>query len=125
MEPRRLNLRRLMIAVAIVASCLGGLQAYRRYRAMVALSESYRRMAGVYSATMDKVLADANCWDNILSTKKLKIPDPYPNYTFRDAADYARDSREKARRYRSLASRYVRAARFPWLPVEPNPESLH
>ena len=116
----RFTVRRLMVAVAIVAFALGGLESLRRYRAMVALSESYSQTARMYSATVALVLGDASCWDRIPSEKK-KIPDPYPFYTLDDAAHHARNSREKARRYRALAAKYERAARHPWLPIAPDP----
>ncbi len=116
----RITVRGMMIAVAVVALALAGSEAWRRYRAMVALAEDYSRTATMYSETVDQVLNDATRWDRIRSEKR-KLPDRYPFYTLDDVADYARDSREKARRYRALASRYRRAARSPWLPVEPDP----
>ncbi len=116
----RFTIRMLMIAVAVAGAAFGGLEARRRYRSIVALSESYSRTARMYSETVDQVLRDASCWDRIPSEKK-KIPDPYPFYTLDDAVDHARNSREKARRYRALASKYERSARSPWLSVEPDP----
>src|SRR4051794_23192011 len=110
----RFTVRGMMITVAVVALALAGSEAWRRDRAMVALSEDYSRTATMYSETVDQVLGDATRWDRILSEKR-KLPDRHPFYTLDDVADYARDSREKARRYRALASQYRRAARSPWL----------
>jgi hypothetical protein len=115
----RHTIRRLMVAVVIAAFALGGWESWRRYRAMVALSESYRQMAKLYSETVDHVLRDAVSWDAIPAEKR-KMPDRFPFYTPEDAAYHARKSREKARRYRAMAAGYERAARYPWLPVAPD-----
>jgi hypothetical protein len=113
----RFTVRWLMIVVGLAGLGLGA-EAYRRH--LVSASARYHATAGMYrlAATMqDTSVVLAN------SERKLAeaIPDITPNpEVMMDEKSIARCCRLAAHS-REMAAKYDHAARYPWLPVEPDP----
>jgi hypothetical protein len=91
----RLSIRRMMIVVAIVAACFWGSASIRR-------RGRFSDMARIWGNT-EAALCE---------TAQGSVPGPHgdPAYN-RVLAEYSGKMRMK----------YERAARYPWLPVEPDP----
>ena len=120
MTKPRCTVRRLMVVVAIVALAFGGWGAFVRYRAIVTLSDGYRRQAIYYSAFASLSEGEAFEFDAVAAAKK-KPPDRYPGWTWEALANGGARERRLGNYYRTLAKKYEQAARYPWLPVDPDP----
>ena len=94
----RITVRRMMVAVAIVAL---GLAVVRWMRSMDALSANYHHRALSHYVKLSN--------DHFLM---LQLPD--------DPRDDKWLDRRKTYR-RAMAEKWNRAALFPWLPIEPDP----
>src|SRR6476469_7054854 len=112
LPPVRFTGRGLMISVAIVAVMMGlgiwGMRMTRRARDCRARAVWYYSL-GAYT------LAEAEGY---------RIAIEEGNSVHPDAGNFPRhEARERARGLRllRLAAKYDRAARYPWLPVEPDP----
>lgn len=106
MRMPRFTIRRMMVLVAAIAVCVVGLmEAVRLYR----LSTRYRATLSLARMRLQAVDAD---------TKALRIRSA-GNLTpgMRRALE---NSERRQSFYRFLIWKYERAARFPWLPVEPD-----
>lgn len=100
MRAPRFRLRTLMLAVAIVAVALAADVCYRRHAAFGLRAEQCRR--GASAAYMSEQAARLrNRFDH----------DPRTTAAFFQRAEY----------YEALGAKYQRAARYPWLPVAPDP----
>ena len=103
----RLSLRLAMILVAVVALAIAGTrEATRRYREAVAFHEQ-KLIHHRTNAAMLRFSPDPPAW--------LPSPLPPPSPAELDA------TRRAAEYHEAMALKYERAARYPWLPVEPDP----
>jgi hypothetical protein len=116
----RVTVRRLMLAVAIVAIAFGGWGAWVRYRAIVTLSEGYQKRATYFSAFASFSDREALEYE-VVAAEKKKTPDPYPGMTLERLARGGASERKVGDYYRALAKKYQQAARAPWIPIEPDP----
>jgi hypothetical protein len=121
----RFTVRRLMLSVALAGLAMGGSGwGYRMWwlsgvHARTALFHKswvgrYRtREAVILQAIgkIEKVVAEHSAAEPVL------VAPPHIARHREDAADYARKAHYRA----ALVRKYERAARFPWLPVEPDP----
>jgi hypothetical protein len=109
----RMTIRRWMIAVLAVAILLTAEKIRRNWR-------ERRLKAAAY-------LAEAKSWSDDASKveRMMVLPrsrsDPASRQTLAGLEKVARNYRDFERSNRELASKYERAARHPWLPVEPDP----
>jgi FtsZ-interacting cell division protein ZipA len=97
----RFTVRRLMVAVAIVALVLCGWETWRK-------RSSYLELADQQSALKD------HC------RLMLEHVEFLAERRFADKSEVAL-SRRRMDYHRDLAEKYERAARYPWLPVAPDP----
>ncbi len=95
----RFTVRRLMVAVAIVAAVLAGLEALRMRRA------EFQRVSVLHRR-------------HLLTLGRWELLDPVAQ-----RADEEAQARGDPRKswHLHLADKYRRAARYPWLPVAPDP----
>jgi hypothetical protein len=93
--------RRWMTVVAIVAVVVG-------IRLLIQRSRSYASLASFHAE------AEKECWQ-ILEASESKQFDPA------DRKDWTAHARGVLRYHARMARNYRRAARYPWLPVEPDP----
>ena len=105
----RFTVRRLMIAIAIVAVFLGVWLWAERRRARFKALAHWHDMQVVY-VVVEYLLPDGSCIFEVTSLPQ-KIGDPHVP---------PRQQRICTWNYQ-LAQKYRRAARYPWLPVEPDP----
>ena len=128
----RFTVRRMMVAVAIV-SILIGAEAMRRRREVLASKASSsrlrqgvnQRMVEEWDRLMPKVirivreserLASSRPGDDEAKRSLSKTERKYQSVT-REVKTYERN----ARHWQMVAEKYERAARYPWLPVAPDP----
>jgi hypothetical protein len=105
----RFTVRRLMIAVAIVAIFLGvWLWAERRRARLDALASWHdRQVVCVFKGYIGP--DDEIIWEP--TSRPLKMGDPPVSLRQQRISTW----------HRQFAQKYWRAARYPWLPVEPDP----
>jgi hypothetical protein len=115
----RFTVRRLMLVVALAGLAMGvGIWSYK----MRQLSGGYARAAKFHRAWLDRyrereaVILQAIGRLETVAARRSVVPPSHDRHR-EDAADYAR----KADYREALALKYERAARYPWLPVEPDP----
>jgi hypothetical protein len=127
----RFTVRQLMLAVAVAALLTGGIVLARR-------SAHYRREAEFHSRAAARLRAEqrskastaragreqAEMWtrrarDAGSKTAAQAVEDTAPGIAPYEAA--ARAAGATADNHDLLARKYERAARYPWLPVEPDP----
>jgi type II secretory pathway component PulJ len=119
----RFTVRRMMIAVAIVACLIGGgLHAWRIYRKFQMFAEKAEFHS--FREWQRRRLAAAVEGQAELSRKRALL---FPNER-QDLLESAEISEKVAKHegtradyQAALKTKYERAARFPWLPVEPDP----
>jgi hypothetical protein len=99
--------RRWMVAVAVVAVTLAAGILFRRHRSLRERADYYEKRArdGVFRAGLAREIALAESGPEMDSTQWAAFDV--------EAKDRDRDIR--------LMEKYRRAARYPWLPVEPDP----
>jgi hypothetical protein len=102
----RFTVRRLMLAVAVVAALLGCADLWRR-------REHYRRLAETHALSemvlrVDSVMARGD-------------PTGGPGVRLLDLSDSLEEAAKWADYHAGLRRKYERAARYPWLPVAPDP----
>jgi hypothetical protein len=109
----RMTTRRWMLAVAVVALLMGGVvvavRATRR-------SREYRQIAVWHAAMRDLCLGEAYEYQYAYDHRAAgdhRAETDWPRYEAHERA--------LARHHDGLAAKYDRAARYPWLPVEPDP----
>jgi hypothetical protein len=116
MNRPRMTTRRLIVVVAIVGSVLGA-EACRRRLA----SASARQHA---KATMCRAIAETHKLSAELAMANRKLSEAFPEMA-NPTADMDDKMIARCRRlsayYRDLEAKYDRAARYPWLPVAPDP----
>lgn len=115
MRMPRLRIRTVMIVVAIVAPVLAaGIEVRRLY----GLARYYRQRA-VAAAVLRNEYARRVKW------KRGVIASREPGWEFEQERKFLLTviQKEDGRRryYSTLSSRYDHAARYPWLPIEPDP----
>jgi hypothetical protein len=106
----RLTTRRLMATVAVLAILLAAAMELKRK------SDHYRKLADYF----DRKLSAAH--EELVRESKSKVIGHF--YTPEVAAESERLGMRwsnKVGRYSSLAEKYHQAARYPWLPVKPDP----
>jgi Tfp pilus assembly protein FimT len=113
----RFTLRRLLIVIALlavlIAAGLEGARATRRAR-------EYRQIAVAHAAFRDLSLGEAEAYRYVYIHKA-----PADSRAGTDLLRSEAKERALARHYEALSAKYRRAARFPWLPVEPDPPQPH
>jgi hypothetical protein len=103
----RFTVRRLMIAVAVAALLLGGDVLWRK-------RAGYLARANVEAASEMQSRALIKVYESAIETSAApSVADGYRHWVevHREEADY----------HGRLRRKYERAARYPWLPVEPDP----
>ncbi len=109
----RFTLRRLLIVIALLgvlmATLLEAARATRRAR-------EYRQLADAHAAFRDLSLGEADEYRYAYVHRAAA-----DNRAGTDLLRWEANQRALARHYDVLAGKYRRAARFPWLPVEPDP----
>jgi hypothetical protein len=112
MSRRRLKVRTLMIAVAIVAILLGAMVELPR---LWNLRQQYLGFAAKYGYWETRLNGAVDLRQEITyySIRLPRGPEPSPDRLARMKAE--------ASYFAGLRAKYERAARFPWLPVEPDP----
>jgi hypothetical protein len=111
----RFTIRRLMIAVALVAVSIA---AWKEYHRCMRLQLEYRIRAEIFDlrAGLERTKREhPNLRYEIAC--RLSLPTPPKPEPPLSQADY--DAR--MRYYTSMQAKYERAARFPWWPVAPDP----
>jgi hypothetical protein len=112
----RFTVRRLMTAVAIVAVVLA---AWLKSVPYWELSRQYQERVGFFELSARGQVGRIECYE-ILIAGKQKDPDSEV-FTFELMQDQVKTARVWLDYYRGLTAKYKRAARCPWLPVEPDP----
>jgi hypothetical protein len=108
----RFTVRRMMIAVAIVGAALGlGLWGMRATR----WANDCKTRAGWHTSWGRYMIAEADEYRIAIESGTSLHPEAknYPRYEARERA--------RGRFHLRLAAKYERAARYPWLPVAPDP----
>ena len=107
----RMTMRRWMIAVALIATGLGACEVARRrqrYRQLAAMLA--RRELGEVADLSAKAFTGPGCViDLVVDPETAELPAALEG------------SRQRALYYRRMSRKYKLAARYPWLPVEPDP----
>jgi hypothetical protein len=119
MPKPRIRLRTMMIALAVFALALP--YAVRFW--FRDLSAEYTERAGNH-ARLEEACIQAAAKIHAQAKKFRKDDYPYDVRAARRADDeerYARLNERRAVYEAALKEKYLRAARYPWLPVEPNP----
>jgi hypothetical protein len=94
----RFTIRRMMVVVAVFALLLGAVAIVRRQAHLQRLADYHAKMAWQLQSSHGTVIRPNGAFVHVpLTPQRL--------------ADYHED----------LARKYERAARYPWLPVEPDP----
>jgi hypothetical protein len=115
----RFTARRLMVAVVIAAIGLWGI-------ALLRLSAEYRRRASDMRRAQQAHSINAEIAGNVAEAIRREASS-YPAFTsdlLPGASKYQRSKeayQRKADHYSRLTEKYIRAARYPFLPVEPDP----
>ena len=109
----RFTLRRLLVVIALLAVLMAaGLEAARATRR----AREYRQYAVAHAAFRDLSLGEAEQYRDAYNHGEWADDKEKTQLLQREAGE-----RALARHYDTLAAKYRRAARFPWLPVEPDP----
>ncbi len=125
----RFTVRRMMVAVAIAAVATGCVTFWKRSTDFHRLADQYGQLESDESAWLSSILEHQE-W-----TKKhgragipFDLPPVPPSELLKSDAeiiaeidDEAKRRREKIEWYRPRRLKYERAARYPWLPVAPDP----
>jgi hypothetical protein len=123
----RFTVRRLMLVVALVGAGMWGVKLWRLSREHAGRARSAWASEGFYRLVNERSLKNA------IRCEELAARMPYEDPIRRDwfavsMQQLALESREdavkwlaKAGHYAASARKYERAARYPWLPVEPEP----
>ena len=113
----RFTLRRLLLVIALLAVLMAtGLELGRATRR----AREYRQLAVAHAAFRDLSLGEAD--DYRYAYRHRTTAD---NRAGTDLLRSEAHERAMARYYDALFAKYLRAARFPWLPVEPDPPPPH
>jgi hypothetical protein len=118
----RLRVRTLMIAVAVFALALGSIPYAVRFW-FRGLSAEYTERAANH-ARLEEACIQAAVKIHAQSKKHRKYDFPFDKVANRTADHYERLARLNERRAEyeaALVEKYLRAARYPWRPVEPDP----
>lgn len=107
MRPPRFRLRTLLIAVAVVSAAAGMMALRRRSGRLAEVAATYRAAWQQHRDARDRGIP-------IFVMDDAGVPAPTRRLTDREADRWIEY-------YDARASRYERAARYPWLPVEPGP----
>jgi hypothetical protein len=109
----RFTLRWLLIVIGFLAVLMAaGLEAARATRR----AREYRQLAVAHAAFRDLSRAEAEEYRYALVHKAAA-----DNRSGTDLLRWEAHERALARYYDAMAAKYHRAARFPWLPVGPDP----
>ena len=109
----RMTTRRWMIVVAIAATLLTAEKLRRNWRERSLKAAAYLAVAKSWSDDASKV--------ELMMVLPRSRSDPASAARLAGLEKVARNYRDFERSNRELASKYERAARYPWLPVEPDP----
>src|SRR5262245_44557187 len=115
----RLTTRRLMVLVAVVAVAIAlGVESWKRRRqAELYAVESYLRgdaaKQAAILASVDKLLAAADPADLARREKCQRLVD--------EQRQRLQEARRRLEHAAALRRAYERAARYPWLPLSPDP----
>ena len=107
------TVRRLMLIVAVVAVVLSGEKLRRAWRDRSLKAAEYAAEAESWSvdaARIQDMTAASRARGDVASLKRVAYLE-----------EVVRSDRRLEGIYREKASRYARAARYPWLPVAPDP----
>jgi hypothetical protein len=111
MKPPRIRLRSLMIIIAISAIATWGYTLWRRSAEYASKAEQCEVEVFMYKENLDRIDYEEEA--------------PFHNRkrtSFSEEETIKRNQYEHLLRYAErLGRKYRRAARFPWLPVEPDP----
>ena len=115
----RLTVRQMMVAVAVVAVVTGG--------TVIARRQDVYRVRAVFHAQQEHVAA--NRWRH-WSQEAIRLSGP-PGDRNQPGSDQERQlavamvaySRNRAAHHARLRVKYERVARYPWLPIDPDPPS--
>ena len=105
----RMTTRRWMIAVAVVGVMLAAAALFRRHLTLRELGDYHARMEGVL---MDRA--------RLLGQPSLEFANRYPVIAA-EWRTYAACEAEIGAWHARLKKKYRRAARYPWLAIEPDP----
>jgi hypothetical protein len=97
--------RRWMIAAAIAALITTGVEMHRRQNEFQRLAAYHKKEWSLIVPGRDKKSGDIEIW--------LRHDPSKRNWRLSSASEAAYHTR--------MSEKYERAARYPWLPVEPNP----
>jgi hypothetical protein len=133
----RITVRRMMVAVAVVAILLGAIDLYRRRAYYLENVNVHSQVAETYADLGARLAGERSRWFEPIETlpdgTSVKIvgegPDRqvfYPPQSATplgeaEAASLAARCKREAESYGRDARRYERAARYPWLPLAPRP----
>lgn len=107
----RFTIRRLMVAVALVAGVLMAAKTCWVWR-------ERRQKAAEYAAEADSWSVEASKVERMM-VKPRSSTDAASRRRLAELSEVATNYREHERSNRELAARYARAAAHPWLPIEP------
>jgi hypothetical protein len=115
----RFSIRRIVIAIAIVAVAIAGAQTYRRWL-------DYKKRFRAYAA-YESFLREEYLWQQSLDDPQLELCgmvkwDKEDIRRFK--AESARFDRENLDYFHRMSEKYALAMTHPWLPVEPDPDEL-
>jgi hypothetical protein len=100
----RFTVRRIMTAVAVAACILGGIRLQQ-------LAAGYQERSSHFAHRM--LMEKVGCYfDDVILDAAARE---------KSRRKYTDLSHRRYLRYQSLGEKYERAARYPWLPVEPDP----
>jgi hypothetical protein len=116
----RFTLSRMMVAVTIAAFAIGGWTGWLRYRAIESLSKQYQDRARGYSWSLVLDLGEASDMEE-MAAQKISNPELWPRYSLEQLNDMAKSLRKRCDYKQAVVKKYEHAARYPWLPVAPDP----
>lgn len=122
MRMPRFRIRTLMIAVGVVAlMAAGGIESRRLYR----LSSYYRSQAATAKRAQMYRTSECVRWEMRVKERQAWVDRSHGEVGPDSFVRRAIAIRDKVSRqvdyWKNLKSKYERAARYPWIPVEPDP----
>ncbi len=127
----RMTIRRWMIIIVVVGlvtgGIIGGIRLKRRQEHFGSLAERYAALENLCLKVARRLDAGIK-----LTTKEFELFEKHPPLSgpslleqtrrlLRESQDRQAVQARKLRRYARLKQKYEYAARYPWLPVEPDP----
>ena len=117
----RFSVRRMMVAVAVVAALLtGGIQAMK----MSQLTEVHRRKAAEYARYAESFRTNVPVFERLEIYWSERSDDPRSPVKIKWCGVYARYNRRCSSYYERLKEKYEYLASHPWLAASPDPPLL-